>query len=85
MQYGGYKCACCGEVEPKFLTLDHINNDGYMRKKYGKEPRAAAQLYGWLRKMGYPDGFQVLCMNCNFGKAQNGGVCPHKKGSTTIP
>jgi hypothetical protein len=85
MRYGGYKCACCGETELKFLTLDHVNNDGYMRKKYGKEPRGAAQLYGWLRKMGYPDGFQILCMNCNFGKARNGGICPHKKGSTTIP
>src|SRR5688572_22754686 len=26
--YGGYKCSCCGETEPSFLTLDHINNDG---------------------------------------------------------
>jgi hypothetical protein len=83
-RYGGWRCACCGETERKFLTLDHIGNDGYMRKKYGGEPRAAGQLYGWLRKMGYPDGFQVLCMNCNFGKARNGGLCPHQEGSTTI-
>jgi hypothetical protein len=82
VQYGGYICACCGETEPKFLTIDHVNNDGYMRRKYGKEPSGASS-YAYLRKMGYPEGFQVLCMNCNFGKAMNGGICPHKKGSTT--
>ena len=26
--YGGDRCACCGETEKLFLTLDHINNDG---------------------------------------------------------
>lgn len=81
--YGGYVCACCGETEPLFLTLDHVNNDGYMMRKYGKQ--GTASLYHWLHKHGYPEGYQVLCMNCNFGKARNGGVCPHKSGSTTIP
>ena len=23
MAYGGYKCTCCGETEPKFLSIDH--------------------------------------------------------------
>jgi len=27
MMYG-YFCACCGEPNPKFLTLDHVNQDG---------------------------------------------------------
>jgi hypothetical protein len=22
--YGGYVCACCGETEPMFLTIDHV-------------------------------------------------------------
>jgi hypothetical protein len=26
--YGGYKCNCCGESEPMFLSIDHIDNDG---------------------------------------------------------
>ncbi len=25
-----------------------------------------------------PEGFQVLCWNCNLGKYYNGGVCPHR-------
>lgn len=72
--YGGPVCACCGETTYSFLTLDHIYNDGAAhRKSMGNK-----HLYRWIIANGYPDGFQVLCMNCNFGKFQNGGVCPHQ-------
>jgi hypothetical protein len=75
--YGGYICACCGETERKFLTLDHINNDGAEhRRAIGTKGRGAG-IFAWLKEHGYPEGFQVLCMNCNQGKGQNGGVCPH--------
>ena len=80
----GRQCICCGEAEPRFLTIDHIENDGVIqRKSHG----VGAHFWRWLIKRGFPDGFQVLCMNCNFGKAMNGGICPHvaKEGSTTIP
>jgi hypothetical protein len=30
-----------------------------------------------LRRNNYPEGFQILCMNCQFGKRMNNGVCPH--------
>ena len=72
--YGGYRCACCGESEPMFLCLDHVNNDGYEHRKE-VHPR---KLYAWLKRKGYPEGFQVLCFNCNQGKRLNGGVCPHR-------
>ena len=77
--YGGYKCACCGELEPKFLSLDHINNDGaeFRRRITGKRTGAGNQTYRWIYKNAFPDGFQVLCMNCNHGKRMNNGVCPH--------
>ena len=29
----GNKCNCCGETEIKFLSLDHINNDGAKHRK----------------------------------------------------
>lgn len=80
LAYGGFKCACCGETEPRFLTIDHIENDGHIQRKVH---RTGSCFYRWLRKNGYPKGFQVLCMNCNFGKAMNKGICPHKEGSTT--
>ena len=76
MRYGGYRCRCCGETEPKFLTLDHIHNDGSVhRKKIGNR---GAAIFKWLKDHEYPAGFQVLCMNCNHGKAMNGGICPHQ-------
>ena len=75
--YGGAKCACCGEAEPKFLSLDHINNDGGEHRRAMNGQRGS-QVFQWLKTHNYPPGFQVLCMNCNHGKALNGGVCPHK-------
>lgn len=72
-KYGG-ACTCCGETEPMFLTIDHVNNDGGGRNR--KERGYA--MYQKLIEMGYPDTRQVLCWNCNVGKQRNGGVCPHK-------
>lgn len=71
--YGGFICACCGETEEAFLSIDHVNNDGANHRRETNR----RSLYKWLDKNGFPEGYQVLCMNCNFGKARNGGVCPH--------
>lgn len=69
--YGG-KCACCGETELAFLTIDHVNNDGAdHRREIGK-----GGLYYWLVREGFPEGFQVLCANCNLAK-EICGACPH--------
>jgi 5-methylcytosine-specific restriction endonuclease McrA len=70
--YGG-ECVACGETEPLFLTLDHVNNDGHVLRKESSHATSAS-LYRWVKKHNYPDSIQVLCMNCNFGKARNGGV-----------
>lgn len=72
--YGGAKCVCCGDEHIEFLTIDHINNDGAKhRKKIFRK-----SMYYWLRKNNYPNGFQVLCMNCNFSKGKF-GYCPHEQ------
>ena len=76
LRYGGYRCRCCGESEPKFLTLDHVNNDGSAHRKEIRN--RGSGIFKWLKDHDYPSGFQVLCMNCNHGKALNGGVCPHQ-------
>lgn len=71
---GLMKCACCGESQERFLTLDHINNDGWKdKKKYGRS------VMDVVKKQGYPSGYQVLCYNCNCGRAHNKGVCPHEE------
>lgn len=78
--YGGYKCVCCGETEPMFMSLDHIENDGadFRRKIKGKRTTAGYPTYKWLADNGFPKIVQVLCMNCNFGKRMNKGICPHQ-------
>lgn len=75
--YGGCFCACCGESRPLFLSLDHIEGNG---NKHRKETGTAGgqKFYRHLRGLGYPPGYQVLCMNCNTGRYRNGGICPHK-------
>lgn len=80
--YGGYKCACCGETEPLFLSIDHIDNNGAEERKLGLYSGSGYGFYRWLRKSGFPPGYQVLCMNCNTGKHRNGGVCPHHISSS---
>lgn len=75
-------CACCGETNYSFLTLDHTNNDGYLEKRVGTKKRLGGiQLYKCLKRRGFPnkEKFQVLCWNCNCGKDMNGGICPHKE------
>ena len=70
--YGGYKCSCpkCPETNPAFMTMDHINDDGAKhRKELGG--RGGSLLYRWLKKNNYPDGFRVLCMNCNMFRSVN--------------
>lgn len=81
--YGG-KCACCGEAELVFLTIDHVNDDGAEHRrqiaaeKGSRWLQAGAPTYRWLRDNGFPEGFQVLCANCNCGRHWNGGICPHQ-------
>lgn len=73
--YGG-KCACCGEKQWEFLSVDHVNNDGAeLRRKRGK-PETSATLYRRLILENFPPEYQILCYNCNmaFGFF---GYCPH--------
>lgn len=75
--YGGYKCSCCGETERAFLSVDHVNNDGAAHKK-AFNLKTGEQMYRWLKRNNFPAGFQILCMNCNWGKRNNKGICPHQ-------
>jgi hypothetical protein len=91
--YGGRRCACCGETQTEFLTLDHINNDGNIeRRKMSKTGYGwgGKDLYMKLRHLDYPAGYQVLCMNCQIGKhlmmkATEEAICPHKLQAFVCP
>lgn len=67
-------CACCGEGDIGFLTIDHTHGGGNAHRR---EVGGGNNLLVWLKKQGYPEGFQVLCFNCNAGRYWNGGECPH--------
>lgn len=73
----GNQCACCGEREPSFLTTDHIKEDGAAQRKELGFSSGNALLW-WLKRNGYPPGFQTLCRNCNWAKHVL-GQCPHQQ------
>lgn len=84
--YGGPKCRCCGEKHIEFLTIDHIKGDGAAHRREMLEEKgwnvtsqsmSGTHLYMWLKQNGYPLGFRVLCMNCNFAIGHSGS-CPHR-------
>jgi hypothetical protein len=75
---GDVKCQCpkCDVVDARFLTVDHIKNDGAKhRRKIGEGPWV---LYWWLKKNGFPEGYRIYCYNCNCGRQRNNGICPHE-------
>ena len=76
LRHYGQLCACCGETESAFLCVDHINGGG---TKHLKSLAAQGQrFYEWLRREGWPSGFQILCHNCNAAKGSQ-GICPHQR------
>lgn len=64
--YGGYVCRWCGTTDRTVLVIDHVHNDGAEhRRQIG-----TGGLYSWLKRSGFPEGFQVLCYNDNIRKAR---------------
>ena len=81
-------CRCCGlNSHVDFLDIDHINgrkqmdsesklvNIGYSSKLHD------ASLHKWIIGNNFPDGFQILCKNCNISKGmtKNNNKCPHER------
>lgn len=73
-------CNCCGENIYEFLTIDHINNNGSQERK--RTGSGGHHAYRLIIKENYPEGFQVLCYNCNCARAKTADKrCPHEKKS----
>ena len=53
--------------------IDHINGKGTEHRK-----KIGFNIYPWLVKNNFPEGFQTLCCNCSKGHL---GYCPHEKSS----
>lgn len=68
--YGG-KCACCGENRYEFLAIDHLSGGGRNHRK-----EIGAKIERWIIKNDFPEGFRILCHNCNQSLGLY-GYCPH--------
>ena len=78
-------CWCCGEnFHIDFLAVDHITG----RKEMDSELKlvklgysssmVGTKLLRWIIKNNFPEGFKILCHNCNQAKGFY-GKCPHEK------
>ena len=77
----GGECVCCGEININFLTVDHINNDGYLSRNENGIRSETFKLYNNLiTDINAKKKYQVLCFNCNCGRdKQFDKICPHQK------
>lgn len=73
IKHYGNVCACCGESEYEFLSIDHIGGGGTQHRKTG-----VSKICRWLIKNKFPQGFRILCHNCNQAIGFHGS-CPHAK------
>jgi hypothetical protein len=87
MHYGKGKpeCACCGEKEMSFLTIDHINGGGNKHRAKLGNKSFGGNFYKYLIDNNFPINppLQVLCYNCNLSRSHL-GYCPHKKDTNEI-
>jgi 5-methylcytosine-specific restriction endonuclease McrA len=59
-------CGCCGETDLNKLEIDHIAGGGKAHRKSIYPCGAGGHVfYHWLKKQGYPEGYQTLCNSCN--------------------
>src|SRR5208282_4341497 len=69
----GGKLGCswdsCAVSDIDMLTLDHVANDGNTHLGVNGKRLAGLPLYRWVKKRGYPEGFQTMCANHQLKKA----------------
>jgi len=66
---GLMKCGICGEDHIEFLCLDHIEDGGAdHRREIGA---GGGRIHQYLLRNLFPEGYQVLCNNCNYLKEYN--------------
>jgi len=79
-------CRCCKEKLLEFLEFDHIIPRKEMTLdpnaiKWGYNPKwKGEQLWNKVKEHNYPEGFQILCSNCNQSKKNSGSrnMCFHQ-------
>jgi len=64
-----FNCPFLTELDS--LSIDHINGGGTEERK-----KTGSGLYAQLKKRGFPEGYQVLCMNCQYVKRVRNNEVP---------
>jgi predicted amidophosphoribosyltransferase len=77
LQHYGMQCKCCGETNSNLLSIDHIEGGGRKHKENILITDKTTSLFKWIKKNNFPNGFQILCFNCNMTKGAF-GICIHK-------
>lgn len=72
----GKSCQCCGESNSVFLAIDHVDGSGGSHRR-SLSLKSSTDMYRWLKRNNWPQGFQTLCYNCNWAKHRL-GKCPHQ-------
>jgi hypothetical protein len=70
----GSVCACCGLDIVFFLEIDHVFGGGSAHIKSLR--KQGTTLHKFLKQEGYPEGYRLLCSNCNCALGFYRG-CPH--------
>jgi hypothetical protein len=68
---GPVACRRCGFSDVRALLLDHIDGGG--NKDRMAKGRTGYGFWVWLKRNGWPAGFQVLCWNCSWLKQLDNG------------
>lgn len=71
-------CNGCGIENVEVLTIDHIHEDGAAHRK-----EIGQSVQRWLIANKFPEGFQVLCWNCNHAKHRYGAIPRYTHRSLT--
>lgn len=58
-------CVHCGIGDIEVLCIDHIDGNG---AEHRRRIKSGTPFYQWLVKNQYPEGYQILCWNCNHKK-----------------
>jgi len=60
-------CKMCGNSDRDILTIDHINDDGNIKRKTGEHSKGP-KFYAWIIRNNFPVDLQSLCWNCQHKK-----------------
>lgn len=61
---GVIKCASCGFTDIRALSIHHVNGGGNQDRQ--EISHGGWNFYEMLKKAGWPEGYRVLCINCQF-------------------